>query len=252
MLWGDPMLLLESQLYESPIIQQFVHDKPRNHRVHTKFIKTIAYSPSKTPPNFSPDHKHHANTYLRRHHRYSSPIPPQQHIWRSCCIHCNRSTLAAFNTQPPCCLCPNWPRGCTIIKLKDAATNRRKQAGKKPMITGNVSISHIIYCFAIHRMNWNAAADRNDITPMEENWAPEQYNGAEDEMVRITVLNIYKIVPKQLNYHTFQLAMAPLSWNAKEMEGGQSINRDLAITNSGETRGQWVLDSPCFIFIEFI
>ena len=61
MLWGDPMLLLESQLYKSPIIQQFVHDEPYNHRVHTKFIKTIAYSPSKTPPNFSPDRKHHAS-----------------------------------------------------------------------------------------------------------------------------------------------------------------------------------------------
>ena len=44
-------------------------------------------------------------------------------------------------------------------------------------------------------MNRNAVVDMNDITPMEENWAPEQYNGAEDEMVRITVLNIYQIVP---------------------------------------------------------
>ena len=47
-------------------------------------------------------------------------------------------------------------------------------------------------------MNRNAIADTNDITPMEENCAPEQYNGAEDVMVRITVLNIYKIVPKQV------------------------------------------------------
>lgn len=116
------------------------------------------------------------------------------------------------------------------------------------MITGNVSISNIIYCFAIHRMNRNTATDRNDITPMEENWAPEQYNGAEDEMVRITVLNIYKIVPKQLNYHTFQLAMVPLSWNAKEMEGGQSINRDLAITNSGETGGAVSIRFSLFYF----
>ena len=55
---------------------------------------------------------------------------------------------------------------------------------------------------------------------MEENFAPAQYNGAVYEMVRITVLNIYKIVPKQLNYHSFQLAMVLLSWNAQEMEGG--------------------------------
>ena len=103
------------------------------------------------------------------------------------------------------------------------------------MITGNVSISNIIYCFAIHRMNRNAATDRNDITPMEENWAPEQYNGAEDEMVRITVLNIYKIVPKQLNYHMFQLAILPLSWNAQEMEGGQSINHNKLNEDGGSS-----------------
>ena len=116
------------------------------------------------------------------------------------------------------------------------------------MITGNVSISNIIYCFAIHRMNRNAVADTNDITPMEENCALEQYNGAEDEMVRITVFNIYKIVPQQLNYNTFQLAMAPLSWNAQEMEGGQSIDRNSAITNSGETGGAVSIRFSLFYF----
>jgi hypothetical protein len=40
---------------------------------------------------------------------------------------------------------------------------------------------------------------------MEENWETKQYNGAEDEMVRITVLNIYPIVPKQLKYHSFSV-----------------------------------------------
>ena len=42
-------------------------------------------------------------------------------------------------------------------------------------------------------MNQNAAADTNNNTSMEESCPTEQYNGAKDDMVRITVLNIFRI-----------------------------------------------------------
>ena len=71
-------------------------------------------------------------------------------------------------------------------------------------------------------MNRNAVTDTNDITPMEENCATEQYNGAEDEMVRITVLNIYKIVPKQLNYHSFSVGNGAAASECKG-NGGRTI-----------------------------
>ena len=57
---------------------------------------------------------------------------------------------------------------------------------------------------------------------MEENCAPEQYNGAEDEMVRITVLNIYPIVPKQLNYHLFLVGNDAATSEGKG-NGGRTI-----------------------------
>ena len=83
-------------------------------------------------------------------------------------------------------------------------------------------------------MNQNAAADANNNTPMEENWATKQYIGAEDEMVRITVLNIYQIVPKQLNYHSFLVGNGTATSECKG-NGGRTIYQQGFIHN--ELRG---------------
>ena len=71
-------------------------------------------------------------------------------------------------------------------------------------------------------MNQNTAADTNNNTPMEENCATKQYNGAEDEMVRITVLNIYQIVPKQLNYYLFSVGNGAATSECKG-NGGRTV-----------------------------
>ena len=71
-------------------------------------------------------------------------------------------------------------------------------------------------------MNQNAAADTNNNTPTEENWATKQYNGAEDEMVKISVLNIYQIIPKQLNYHLFSVGNGTANSECKG-NGGRTI-----------------------------
>ncbi len=71
-------------------------------------------------------------------------------------------------------------------------------------------------------MNQNAATDTNNNTQMEETSATKQYNGAEDEMVRITVINIYQIVPKQLNYHSFSVGNGAATLECKG-NGGRTI-----------------------------
>ena len=80
------------------------------------------------------------------------------------------------------------PADMLLINLHNVATMRRWGASKEPIITGDVSISILINCFPIHSMSQNTAVDTKYNTPLEEKCATKQYNGAEDEMVRITLL----------------------------------------------------------------